>query len=87
MAEVARLFIGIGGSFVLLSVIKLATRWFRSDQLALVTGVSVTMAMLGGFLAQTPFVILKQHIGWRHALGLGRVVWACNGFDHLYCCS
>jgi sugar phosphate permease len=44
--------------------------------MALVTGVVVTMAMLGGLVAQTPFAWLTQAMGsWRHALlintGLG----------------
>jgi len=47
--------------------------------MAFVTGVVVTMAMLGGLVAQTPFALLTEWMGsWRHALlintGLGVVI-------------
>lgn len=75
-----RFFIGIGGAFCFLSVIRLATRWFHARKLALVTAVIVAMSMLGGSIAQTPFEMLINAIGWRHTLlidaALGVVVFA-----------
>jgi hypothetical protein len=38
--------------------------------MALVVGVVVTMAMVGGILAQTPLALLTQNIGWRMAMQL-----------------
>lgn len=67
-AMAARFVVGLGGAFAVLSVLKLATRWFTSDQMALVLGVVVTLAMLGGFAAQTPYVLLKHHVGWRSTM-------------------
>lgn len=59
---------GVGAAFCLLSAVRLATRWFPPKHLAVATGVIVTMAMIGGSLAQTPFALLNQHFGWRHTL-------------------
>jgi len=36
--------------------------------MALVSGLIVTMAMIGGMVAQTPLTLLVDSLGWRHAL-------------------
>lgn len=70
-----RMLSGFGAAFNLLSSLRLASRWFPAHRLALVSGAVVTMAMLGGVVAQTPMTILVDHVGWRHAVrydaGLG----------------
>lgn len=63
-----RFLTGIGGAFCFLSVIRLASRWFPAKQMALITGLVVTMAMFGGWVSQTPMEILAQHVHWRVAL-------------------
>ncbi|HEV2613738.1 MAG TPA: MFS transporter [Gammaproteobacteria bacterium] len=80
LAELSRLLTGIGSAFCFLSCIRLASRWFHNDKLALVSGLVVTMAMLGGTIAQTPLTLLINALGnWRHAImidaGLGLVFW------------
>jgi len=60
--------VGAGASFCFLSCIRLASRWFLPNKMAFVTGVVVTMAMLGGLVAQTPFAILSHYLGWRNAV-------------------
>lgn len=67
IAASARFFVGISASFCFLSAIRLASRWFPANRMALVTGVVVTMAMIGGMVAQTPMTILSSNIGWRSA--------------------
>ncbi|MBM93994.1 MAG: MFS transporter [Legionellales bacterium] len=67
-AEAARWVTGLGGAFAFLVVIRLATRWFSTDRLAFVVGVVVTLAMFGGMIAQTPFVWMTEHLGWRQTL-------------------
>ncbi len=71
---------GIGNAFCFLSCIRLASRWFPARQMALIIGLIVTMAMIGGMVAQTPLVQLNAWIGWRNALllnaGLGLVIMA-----------
>jgi MFS family permease len=68
ITEVCRFMTGIGGTFCLLSAVRLATRWFPPRRMALVIGLIVTMAMAGGVIAQTPLTWLTQQIGWRHTL-------------------
>lgn len=70
---------GIGGAFVFLSCLRLASRWFPVKKMALVTGFIVTMAMLGGELAQWPLMRLVENVGWRNSITydayLGIVIW------------
>lgn len=74
-----RFLTGIGSAFCFLSVLRLISRWFPARRMALATGVVVTMAMVGGMVAQTPFSILTEHLGWRHTLLIdalfGLLVW------------
>ena len=67
-AFIFRFLMGVGSAFCFLSVIRLATRWFSSARLALVTGIIVTIAMLGGMVAQTPLTLLVEVMNWRRAL-------------------
>ncbi len=73
-----RFLTGIGSAFCFLSCIRIASRWFPAKRLALVTGFVVTMAMVGGMVAQTPLILLVQVVKWRGALlvdaGFGLVV-------------
>lgn len=69
MAGVSRFFTGVGSAFCFLSCIRIASRWFSNDKLALISGLVVTMAMLGGTVAQTPLTLLIHYMGnWRHAV-------------------
>lgn len=74
-----RFLTGIGSAFCFLSVLRLASRWFPARQMALVTGLVVTIAMTGGVVAQTPFEKLVLFMGWRHTLfvdaAFGLAVW------------
>lgn len=66
MAAVGRFMVGAGASFCFLSCIRIASRWFSPHHMAFVTGVVVTMAMLGGLVAQTPFKLLTDFLGNYH---------------------
>jgi len=68
MLIVSRIMIGLCGTCCFLGCIKIASRWFPPQRMALVTGLVVTMAMLGGIMAQVPFTLLTDHMGWRNAL-------------------
>jgi MFS family permease len=67
-AAISRFVVGIGAACCFLSCIRLASRWFPPAKMALVTGIVVTMAMLGGLVAQTPLALLSIGLGWRNAL-------------------
>ena len=59
---------GIGNSFCFLSCVVLVSQWFPPRRQALVIGLLVTMAFLGGMMAHTPFAYLTGNYGWRNAL-------------------
>lgn len=84
MAEVFRFLSGISGAYCFLSCIVLASRWFPARQLALATGLIVTMAMIGGTLAQTPLTMLVASVGWRQAILIDCVLGAVF-FVAMYC--
>ncbi|MCH9769981.1 MAG: MFS transporter [Gammaproteobacteria bacterium] len=79
-AEVCRFIMGLIGAFCLLSCVRLASRWFSPRQMALVIGLVVTFAMLGGMVAQTPFAALTEHFGWRNALLVDAALGLCIFF-------
>lgn len=66
--EICHLAIGVAGAFTLISAVRLASRWFQPHRMALVVGLVVTMAMIGGVFAQTPLTILTDDVGWREAM-------------------
>ncbi|MFC3908096.1 MFS transporter [Legionella dresdenensis] len=68
VALICRFITGIGSAFCFLGPIRIASRWFPPRKMALVTGVIVTLAMSGGFLAQYPLTWLVNQVGWRDAL-------------------
>lgn len=59
---------GFGHSFCFLSCYILVARWFPPKQHAFVIGLVVTMAFLGGMVAQTPLAVLSAEYGWRTSL-------------------
>lgn len=80
MAGISRFLTGVGSAFCFLSCIRIASRWFSNERLALIAGLVVMMAMLGGTIAQTPLTYLINVLGnWRHAImidaGVGLIFW------------
>lgn len=63
-----RFLTGIGSAFCFLGPVRLASFWFPPQRMAFVTGAIVTMAMMGGMLAQYPLTKLVVYIGWRQAV-------------------
>lgn len=68
MALICRFVTGIGSAFCFLGPVRIASRWFPPQRMAMVTGVIVTIAMTGGMLAQYPLAKLVAQVGWREAL-------------------
>ncbi len=67
-ASVAHFFAGIGNGFCFLSCMILISQWFKPNKQALMTGICITIGMLGGVLAQSPFSLLATNYGFRSAL-------------------
>lgn len=80
LASLFRFFTGIGSAFCFLASIRLASRWFPSNKMALVSGLIVTMAMTGGMVAQAPLTALVNLLDWRNALlvdaAFGTIIFA-----------
>jgi MFS family permease len=70
LACLARALMGAGAAFAAVSCFKLVTLWFPPKRFALVSGLCMTAAMLGGVFGQMPLSLLVQEAGWRSALQL-----------------
>lgn len=71
MAGFGRFLVGVsGGPFCFLSTMRLASRWFPEEKLAFVIGTIVSIGMVGGLIAQTPFAMLVEALGWRYSIGV-----------------
>lgn len=80
VAEMARMFIGIGSAFATISYMKLAAIWFPPRQFGFVGGLLSTAAMFGALCGEAPLAFLVQNIGWRDSLmycGCFGIFFAC----------
>ncbi|WP_241964480.1 MFS transporter [Halorubrum sp. 48-1-W] len=64
----ARALVGFGGSVIFLAILRFAVTWFRSDEYATVTGLTIGVSALGGIIATTPLAIATSVIGWRSSM-------------------
>lgn len=68
MACIARLMIGFGSAFAAVGAMKLAVNWFSAERFALLTGMMVTIGMLGAIGGEAPLALLIDHYGWRESM-------------------
>jgi MFS family permease len=68
MACLARLMIGFGSAFAAVGAMKLAANWFPAEKFALLTGMMVTIGMLGAIGGEAPLALLVDHMGWRQSM-------------------
>ncbi|WED44095.1 MFS transporter [Legionella cardiaca] len=68
MACVARLMIGFGSAFAAVGSMKLAANWFPAQRFALLTGMMVTIGMLGAIGGEAPLALLIDAYGWRKSM-------------------
>lgn len=64
----ARFLSGSASAFCLLSILRLGSQWFPHEKMGTVSGIVITVGMIGGAVSQTPLTILINHVGWREAL-------------------
>lgn len=78
MACLARLLIGFGSAFAVVGTMKLATNWFPAERFAYLTGLMVTIGMLGSIGGEAPLSLLVDNFGWRESMiimgGIGLVL-------------
>lgn len=75
MACVARLMIGFGSAFAAVGTMKFAANWFPAQRFALLTGMMVTIGMLGAIGGEAPLALLIDSYGWRHSM----LIMGCVG--------
>ncbi|MFA6303075.1 MAG: MFS transporter [Legionella sp.] len=68
MACLARLMIGFGSAFAAVGTMKLAANWFPATRFALLTGLMVTIGMLGAIGGEAPLALLVDNFGWRTSM-------------------
>jgi MFS family permease len=68
MATFARFSIGFGSAFAAVGAMKLAANWFPPQRFALLTGIMVTIGMLGAIGGESPLALMINKIGWRHSM-------------------
>lgn len=71
-AFITRLMIGFGSAFAAVGTMKLASNWFSTKRFAFLTGLMVTIGMLGAIGGEAPLALLIEHYGWRSSMfGIG----------------
>jgi MFS family permease len=80
VAQFSRFLTGIGSAFCFLCCVRLASRWFPPEKMAVATGFIITLGMFGGVVAQAPTAMLMTSLTWREALlvdsALGIVIFS-----------
>jgi MFS family permease len=74
-AFAGRLLLGAGSGFFWVGALTLATIWFPPRRFALVTGLTMTLGMVGAFAGQAPLATAVALVGWRATM-LGAAVFA-----------
>lgn len=79
VAAATRFVIGWGSTFCLISLVQLTSRWFLPKHAGVMIGLGITVAMLGGMIAQPISDLSVWMGGWRHAMIcvaiLGAIFW------------
>lgn len=79
MACIARLMIGFGSAFAAVGAMKFASNWFNTEKFALLTGLMITIGMLGAIGGEAPLALLIDKLGWRESmevLGISGIIIA-----------
>ena len=64
-AGVGRGFIGVGSAFAFVGAVYVATVWFSPQRLALITGITVAVGMIGDSIGQLPIAELVAVSSWQ----------------------
>ena len=74
VAFAARALIGLGGGLMFIAILRFCANWFRPDEFARLSGLTLAAAGVGGILATTPLAVVVAAAGWRQTtLGLAVV--------------
>ncbi len=79
-AFLSRAIIGLGSGVIFVSLLRFAANWYRTDEFAMMTGLTAGIGGLGAILATTPLAISVEWFGWRPTvLALGIVGFVSGG--------
>lgn len=67
-ALLARAVVGLGGSVLYVATLRFCANWYRPEEFATMTGLTIAAAGVGGILATTPLAVALEHVSWRIAL-------------------
>lgn len=67
-AGIGRLLIGLGSAFAVVSCMHLCATWLPLRYFATLTGIMVTMGMLGAIGGEAPLSLMVANLGWRETL-------------------
>ena len=65
-----RFLTGVGASFAAINCLKLVANWFPTNRFAFMTGLMMTVGMLGAVGGQAPLSSFISHLGWRDAMSV-----------------
>jgi len=68
VAYLGRAAIGTGSAFALVGSMVLASRWLPQKNFAFLTGIALSVGLMGGAIGQGPLAFLVQLRGWRDAM-------------------
>ena len=68
MAGIGRFLTGTGAAFAAVNCLKLIANWFPNNKFAFMTGLMMTMAMLGAVGGQAPLAAFIDAMNWRYAM-------------------
>lgn len=74
MACIARFMIGLGSAFAAVGAMKFASNWFKPEKFALLTGLMVTIGMLGAIGGEAPLALFIDSFGWRESMKIMGIV-------------
>ena len=80
-ASIGRLLVGLGVSFMFLSLLKINALWFRERHFGTITGFTMLLGNAGAVLAAAPLVWVLGFTSWRTVfvvLGIFRGCWRCS---------
>ena len=68
VAFLGRVLMGLGASVLILCMFRYCANWFRPDEFATMTGLTISVGILGSIAATTPLAIAVAAVGWRPTL-------------------
>jgi sugar phosphate permease len=72
LAFIGRFLVGLGLSVVFIAILKIQSKWFREDEFATMSGLTIFAGNIGGIIAQTPLAIMVAYLTWRSTfIGMG----------------